>query len=162
MNETALTQPAIFSMQIALVALWRSFGVTPDAVIGHSLGEVAAACAAGAITLEEGVRIVYHRSRLMTRAAGLGRTIVVGLSFDDAREMVRPFEPALAVAGSNGPGTSVIAGDPASIAELMRALESRGTFCRAIQGVDIAFHSPQMDPLRDELVDDPVEQRPDK
>jgi myxalamid-type polyketide synthase MxaE and MxaD len=153
LNETALTQPAIFSMQIALVALWRSYGVTPDAVVGHSLGEVAAACTAGVITLEEGVRIVHHRSRLMTRAAGHGRTIVVGLSFDDARELVRPFEPALAVAGSNGPGTSVIAGDPASIAELMRTLEARGTFCRAIQGVDIAFHSPQMDPLRDELVD---------
>jgi myxalamid-type polyketide synthase MxaE and MxaD len=153
LNETALTQPAIFSMQIALTALWRSFGVTPDTVIGHSLGEVAAACAAGVITLEEGVHIVYHRSRLMTRAAGHGRTIVVGLSFDDARELVKPFEPALAVAGSNGPGTSVIAGDPASIADLMRTLESRGTFCRAIQGVDIAFHSPQMDPLRDELVE---------
>jgi myxalamid-type polyketide synthase MxaE and MxaD len=152
LDDTELTQPAIFAVQWALFTLWRSFGIAPDAVVGHSLGEVAAACAAGAITLADGVRIVFHRSRLMKRASGHGRTAVVGLSFDEARDAIRGYEPALAVAGSNSPSASVVAGDPASIERLLADLSARDVFCRAIPGVDIAFHSPQMDPLRKELV----------
>jgi acyl transferase domain-containing protein/acyl carrier protein len=152
LDETEITQPAIFAVQMALFALWRSFGITPAAVIGHSLGEVAAACAAGALSIEDGVQVVHHRSRLMARAAGRGRTAVVGLSLADAREAIRGYEPALAVAGSNSPDASVIAGDPISVERLQRMLEARHVFCRLIPGVNVAFHSPQMEPLRHELV----------
>jgi myxalamid-type polyketide synthase MxaE and MxaD len=152
LDDTEFTQPAIFAVQWALFSLWRSFGIVPDAIVGHSLGEVAAACAAGAISLADGVRIVFHRSRLMKRAAGHGRTAVVGLSFADAREAIHAYEPSLAVAGSNSPSASVVAGDPASIERLLADLSARQVFCRVIPGVDIAFHSPQMDPLREELV----------
>jgi acyl transferase domain-containing protein/NAD(P)-dependent dehydrogenase (short-subunit alcohol dehydrogenase family)/acyl carrier protein len=152
LDDTAITQPAIFATQMALHALWRSWGITPSAVIGHSLGEVAAACAAGVLTLDEGVRVVHHRSRLMARTAGRGRTAVVGLSLAEAREAIRGYEPALAVAGSNSPGMSVIAGDPVSVDRMQRMLDARDIFCRVIPGVSVAFHSPQMDPLRHELV----------
>jgi myxalamid-type polyketide synthase MxaE and MxaD len=151
LNETDYAQPAIFAVQVALYRLWRSWGIVPDAVIGHALGEVAAAVAASALTLEEGVRVVYERSRLMKRVAGRGMPAVVGLTLEQAAEAIRCHEAQLGVAGRNGPASSVLSGDPEALRGVLRALEGRGVFCRAVAGVDIAFHSPQMDPLKDEL-----------
>jgi len=152
-DDTTIAQPAIFSIEVALAALWKSWGITPDVVIGHSLGEAAAAYVAGALTLEEAARIVYERSRLMKRVARRGRTAVVGLPLEEARQKIWGHENRLAVAGTNSPTTSVLSGDPGSISELLRSLEEKGIFCRELQGVEIAFHSPQMDPLVPELVD---------
>lgn len=160
LDDTGNTQPAIFAVQMALFALWRSFGIVPDVVVGHSLGEVAAACAAGALSIEDGARVVFHRSRLMKRAAGHGLTAVVGLPLAEARAAVGSDEQSIAVAGSNSPTTSVVAGEPEAIRRLVAALSSQGVFCRPIAGVDIAFHSPQMDPLRDELADALADLRP--
>lgn len=151
LNQTDFAQPAIFAVQVALAALWRSWGIEPDAVIGHSLGEAAAAVAAGALTLDEGVRVVYERSRLMKRVAGRGMTAVVGLRLEQAAEAIRGYEAQLAVAGSNGPTSSVLSGEPETLRTVLGALEAKGVFCRAVAGVDIAFHSPQMDPLKEEL-----------
>ncbi len=152
LNETDFAQPAIFAVQVALAALWRSWGIVPDVVVGHSLGEVAAAVVAGALPLADGVRVVYHRSRLMKRVAGKGMTAVTGLTLDQAAEAIRGHEDRLAVAGSNGPASSVLSGDRETLGGVLRALEAKGVFCRAVAGVDIAFHSPQMDPLKEELV----------
>jgi len=151
LNYTDFAQPAIFAVQVALAALWRSWGIVPDVVVGHSLGEAAAAVAAGALSLEDGVRVVYQRSRLMKKVAGKGMTAVVGLPLDRAAEAIRGREDRLAVAGSNGPASSVLSGDPETLGGVLRALEAKGVFCRAVAGVDIAFHSPQMDPLKEEL-----------
>ncbi|HEX7360857.1 MAG TPA: type I polyketide synthase [Bryobacteraceae bacterium] len=152
LGDTALAQPAIFSIQVALAALWRSWGITPEMVAGHSLGEAAAAYAAGALSLEEAARVVFERSRLMKRVAGQGRTAVVGLPLEEARRAIQGREGRLAVAGSNSPTTSVLSGDPESVASLLKSLEGQGTFARLLQGVDIAFHSPHMDALQPELV----------
>src|ERR1035441_2571345 len=81
LNSTDFAQPAIFAVQVALAALWRSWGIVPDVVVGHSLGEAAAAVVAGALSLEDGVRVVYERSRLMKKVAGKGMTAGVGLAY---------------------------------------------------------------------------------
>lgn len=151
-NDTAIVQPAIFSMQAALGELWRTWGITPDFVVGHSLGESAAAYFAGVLSLEDALRVVVERSRLMKRRAGYGKTAVVGLPLAEAEIEVRGLAPHLAVAGTNSPRASVLSGTPEAIDGLLRKLMPRGVFCREVAGVDIAFHSPQMDSLKDELV----------
>jgi myxalamid-type polyketide synthase MxaE and MxaD len=152
LDDTRIAQSAIFAVEAALGALWRSWGILPDVVAGHSLGEVAAAHFAGALSLADAVRVVYHRSRLMKSVEGLGRTAVIGLSLAEAREWIAGWDSRLAVAGSNAPANTVLAGSPEAIAELERRCAARGVFCRTIAGVEIAFHSPQMDPLLPELV----------
>jgi myxalamid-type polyketide synthase MxaE and MxaD len=152
LDDTRIAQPGIFAVQVALAALWRSWGIVPDMVVGHSLGEVAAAHFAGVLSLEDAARVVFHRSRLMKTVEGQGRTAVIGLPLAEAREWVASWESGLAVAGSNAPATTVMAGRPEAVAELERRCAARGVFCRAIPGVEIAFHSPQMDPLLPELI----------
>jgi myxalamid-type polyketide synthase MxaE and MxaD len=152
LHNADFAQPAIFAIEVALAALWRSWGIVPDVVIGHSLGEAAAAVAAGALSLEDGVRVVFERSRLMKQVAGKGMTAVVGLPLDRAAQAIRGREDRLSVAGSNGPASSVLSGDPETLGGVLRALEGKGVFCRAVAGVDIAFHSPQMGPLKEELI----------
>lgn len=153
LNDTDVTQPAIFALQVALAALWRSWGVEPDVVVGHSLGEVAAAHVAGALSLADAVRIVVHRSCLMQRVAGQGRTAVVGLSMDRAQLALANNEAYLSVAGSNSATSTVLSGDPERLQQVLQFLEEKNVFCRMLKGIDIAFHSPQMDPLREELVE---------
>ena len=152
LNETDIAQPAVLAVQVALAALWRSWGIVPDIIVGQSLGEVAAAHVAGALSLEDAIQVVFHRSRLMKRAAGQGKTAVVGLSLTQARHVLAGFEDLLSVAGSSSPMTSVLSGDPEALDRILKSLERQDIFCRLLRGVDVAFHSPQMDPLRDELV----------
>ena len=152
MSRTDIAQPAAFAVQVSLAALWRAWGIEPALVAGHSLGEVAAACASGSLTVADGARIVCARSSLMTRVAGRGATAVVGLPLDETRRAIAAHEPAVTVAGSNGPRTTVIAGDAHAVIGVTNALDAQGVFCRAVAGVDIAFHSAHMDPLRGELV----------
>ena len=155
-NDTEVVQPAIFGMQAALCELWRSWGVTPDYVVGHSLGEAAAAYCAEILSLEDALRVVLVRSRLMKRTAGRGKTAVVGMALQDAEQAIcesrmEAFAKDLAVAGTNSPTASVFSGTPEAIDELLREMGRREIFCREVAGVDIAFHSPQMEPLRKEL-----------
>ena len=153
LNDTDVTQPAIFAIQVSLAALWQSWGIVPDVVVGHSLGEVAAAHVAGILTLEEAVKVVVHRSRLMKTLEGKGKTAVVGLSLAEAREVIKGQDTLLSVAGSNSPTTSVLAGEPTALKRVLEGLEAEGVFCRLLRGVNIAFHSPQMEPLKSELVE---------
>ncbi len=153
LHETDVTQPAIFAIQAALADLWAFWGIVPDMIVGHSLGEVAATYAAGVLTLEDAIHIVFHRSRLMKQVAGRGKTAVVGLSMAEAQGVLAGFEARLAVAGSNSPTTSVLAGDPETLHQVLNSLQERKVFCRELKGINIAFHSPQMDPLRNELVE---------
>lgn len=152
LHETAVVQPAIFAVQVALAALWRSWGVTPAATVGQSLGEVAAAHVAGALSLEDAVRVVFHRSRLMQTTAGRGRTAVVGLTPEQAQLALAGWEDHLSVAGSSGPTSSVISGDPSAIDQVLTSLQSKDIFCRILENIDVAFHSPQMEPLTGELI----------
>nr|AQW44892.1 polyketide synthase [Corallococcus coralloides] len=151
LEEVDVIQPAVFAMQVGLAALWRSWGVEPQAVVGHSMGEVAAAHVAGALSLEDAARIICVRSRLVKRASGQGGMAVVELSADEARDALRGYEGRLAVGAVNGPRSRVLSGDREALAEVLARLEKAGVFCRWVK-VDYASHSPQMEPLRAELL----------
>ncbi|HZR98777.1 MAG TPA: type I polyketide synthase, partial [Chloroflexota bacterium] len=157
--EIDVVQPTLFAIQVALAALWQSWGVEPDAVVGHSMGEVAAAHVAGALSLADAARIICRRSRLLRRTSGQGAMAVVELSFDEARAEIAGYEQRLAVAVSNGPRSTVLSGDPAALAEVLERLERRAVFCRPVK-VDVASHSPQMGPLRADLHQALAELRP--
>src|SRR6185312_7738864 len=102
-DDIGVIQPAIFAMQVALAALWRSWGVEPAAVIGHSMGEVAAAHVAGALGLEDATKVICRRSRLLRRVSGKGAMGLVELTLPDAEKALAGFEDKLSVAVSNGP-----------------------------------------------------------
>ncbi len=151
LQQTDVSQAAVFSMQVALSALWRSWGIAPDAVTGQSLGEIAAAHTAGALTLEAAVSVVHHRSRLMKTLAGQGKTAVVGLAPEAAREIIAAWGGELSVAGNSSPESTVVSGSSAAVSAMLATLEQRGIFAQAIAGVDVAFHSPYMESLRGDL-----------
>ena len=142
----------LFAFEVALAALWRSWGVEPAAVVGHSMGEVAAAQVAGALTLEDAAAIICRRSRLLRTVSGRGAMALVELPPDEAHRALAGYEGRLSVAVSNGPRSTVIAGETSALEELLARLEREGTFCRRVK-VDVASHSPQMDPLREELLE---------
>ncbi|SHN35306.1 type I polyketide synthase [Rhizobacter sp. OV335] len=150
LDQIDVIQPVLVALAWAYAALWRSHGVEPDAVVGHSMGEVAAAAVAGALSLPQAMRIICRRSALMRRTSGQGAMALVELSMADAQARIAGHEAQVAVAVSNSPRSSVISGDPAVVQALMAQLESEGVFCRLVK-VDVASHSPQMAPLAAEL-----------
>jgi acyl transferase domain-containing protein/NADPH:quinone reductase-like Zn-dependent oxidoreductase/NAD(P)-dependent dehydrogenase (short-subunit alcohol dehydrogenase family) len=150
LHEIDVVQPLLFAIQVALAELWRSWGVVPSAVVGHSMGEVAAACIAGALCLDDAVRVICTRARLLRRVRGQGAMVVVELSVEEATAAIAPYADRLAVAVSNSARSTVIAGDPPAIDAVMAALHARGVFCRLVK-VDVASHSPQVDGLLPEL-----------
>ena len=152
LSDIGIIQPAIFAVQVALTALWRSWGVEPEAVVGHSLGEVAAAHVAGALSLEDAARVICGRARLLRRARRRGRMVAAELSLAEAQELIAGEQSRVAVASSNSHRSTVLSGDPAVLTDLVTALQQRGRFCRWVD-VDVASHSPQMVALRADLTD---------
>jgi acyl transferase domain-containing protein/NADPH:quinone reductase-like Zn-dependent oxidoreductase/ubiquinone/menaquinone biosynthesis C-methylase UbiE len=150
LHLTEIAQPAIFGVQVALVELWKSMGVRPEAVIGHSVGEVAAAYCAGALGLADAARVIFHRARSMGCATG-GKMIAVGVSAEQAEEAIAPYGERLSLAAINGPETVSISGDPDALEELVPRYEADNIFCRYVP-VDYAFHSAHMDPIKDDLL----------
>ena len=151
LNDVDVIQPALFAVQVALAALWRAWGVEPDAVVGHSMGEVAAAYVSGALSLEDAALVICTRSKLVKRTVGQGAMGAVELSIEDARRAIAGYEDRVSIAVSTSPTSTVLSGDPASLAEILGQLQARDVFCRMVK-VDFASHSPQMDPLRAELM----------
>ncbi|MGW4123935.1 type I polyketide synthase [Nocardia sp. NPDC004711] len=147
-----VVQPTLWAVEVALAETWRAWGVEPDLVIGHSMGEAAAAYIAGALSLEDAAAVICRRSALMRRVAGQGAMAVVGLSIDAARELIAEVTTRVSVAVSNSPKTTVLSGDPQVLAELKATLEARDVFCQMVK-VDVASHSVQMDPVLDDLVE---------
>ena len=146
-------QPTLFTMQVALAATLTAYGVRPGAVIGHSLGEVAAAVVAGALSLEDGLRVICRRSRLMSRIAGSGAMASVELPAQEAlRDLVVRGIDDVVVAVVASPQSTVIGGATQTVRELVEAWEQRDVMAREI-AVDVASHSPQVDPILDELRD---------
>ncbi|XXY19856.1 type I polyketide synthase [Sorangium sp. So ce216] len=150
LHRIDVVQPALFAIEVALSALWRSWGVEPDAVVGHSMGEVAAAHVAGALSLDDAARIICRRSQLLLRVSGKGAMALVELPLHDAQRALAGFEDKLSVAVSNSPRSTVLSGDPDALEQLLLRLEKDQVFCRRVK-VDVASHSPQMDPLAPEL-----------
>jgi len=151
MERIDQVQPAIFALQVSLARLWRAWGVVPDVVVGHSMGEVAAAHVAGALDLVDAARIICRRSLLLRRVSGRGGMAVVELTLDEARVAIRGLEEFLSVAASNSPRSTVLSGEQGALAQVLEKLEARQVFCRRVK-VDVASHSPQMEPLREDLL----------
>jgi acyl transferase domain-containing protein/acyl carrier protein len=149
LDEIDVVQPTLFAVMIALTELWKSLGVEPSAVVGHSMGEVAAAAVAGALSLDDAAAVICNRSRLMKRLRGRGAMAVVELGLDDTRALLNGTENVW-VGASNSASSTVISGDVEAVESVMAALESREVFCRRIK-VDVASHSGHMDAVRDEL-----------
>ncbi len=150
-NETHITQPALFALQVGLADLWKSWGIQPSAVIGHSIGEAAAAYTAGVYSLEEAVRIVFHRGRWLHKMAGKGKMAVVGLSERKAEEVLKGWENEISLAAVNSPKSVTVSGDAGALEKMMEPLQQKEIFCRYLQ-VNYAFHSYQMDSVRKDLL----------
>lgn len=156
-DDHEVVQPALWALQVGLARLWQSWGIRPDLVIGHSMGEVAAAHVAGALDLASAASVICRRSRL---AAGSGGGLaVVGMSADDLTPWLTARSSPIHVAAYNSPTSTVLTGDRAELAELVAALESQDHFARLVQ-VDVAAHSPAMDPVRGRLVESLAGLRP--
>jgi acyl transferase domain-containing protein/NADPH-dependent curcumin reductase CurA/acyl carrier protein len=153
LDETEVAQPALFALQVALVALWKSWGIQPDGLVGHSIGEIAALHVAGVLSLPDAVRVVWHRGRTMQQATGLGRMASVGLSAEAADEWVKPWNGQLSVAALNGPRSVVLSGDAQALDEALDQLTARGVAHRMLP-VQYAFHSAQMAPFQQRLTDE--------
>ncbi|WP_343572004.1 SDR family NAD(P)-dependent oxidoreductase [Mycobacterium sp.] len=142
-------QPVLVGMQLALTALWRSFGVEPDAVIGHSMGEVSAAVVAGALSPADGLKVIATRSALMSRLSGQGAMALVELDAAEAEKLVGQY-PDMTVAVYAAPAQTVIAGPPEQVDAAIAVVDGQGKLARRVE-VDVASHHPTVDPILAEL-----------
>ncbi len=152
LQQTAFAQPAIFAVQVALADLWQAWGVRPAAVVGHSVGEVAAAHVAGVLTLREAARVIFHRGRCMNAAPNTGRMLAAAVDAPAAELLAAEFPGQVTVAAFNSPHSVALSGEGAALEKIARSLESRNIFNRFLQ-VQYAFHSRQMDPVKLELLE---------
>jgi acyl transferase domain-containing protein len=160
-NGIEVIQPVLFSVMVSLAALWKSYGVEPEAVVGHSMGEAAAAAVCGALSLEDAAAVICHRSRLMRQASGRGLMAVVELGLEDSENFAREYVGRISVAANNGPSSTILSGDADAIEDALAKLEAREIFCRRIN-VDVASHCAHMEPFREELVRELKEIQPRK
>ncbi|WP_372444945.1 type I polyketide synthase [Streptomyces coffeae] len=151
LQRADVVQPVLFSTMVALAELWRSYGVEPGAVVGHSQGEVAAAHIAGALSLEDAAALVALRSGTMLKLAGHGGLMSVAAPAEQVTTLMDAWQGALCLAVLNGPSSVVVSGAPEALDELMRECQSRGLRTRKVHA-DIAGHGPQVETVRDELL----------
>lgn len=151
LGETEIAQPAIFALQVGLVAVLSHYGIQPDALAGHSVGEVAAAHISGALDLEAAVRVIYHRALVMQKATGLGRMAAAGISPEDAQQYINGNEDRVAVGAHNSPDSIVFSGEEQAVQKIFDSLPD-GVF-KMMLPVNYAFHSPIMEPFQAELAE---------
>ena len=151
MERTEIAQPMLFAVQVGLTRVLRESGIDAAAVLGHSVGEVAAAWASGALTLEQATHVIYHRSREQAATAGTGRMAAVGVSRADAEAAIADIDGWLEVAAVNAPNAVTIAGDPIALERVVQTLTAAGKFARVL-ALDYPFHTKAMDPIRAGLV----------
>ncbi|MFE9663288.1 type I polyketide synthase [Streptomyces sp. NPDC005955] len=151
LDRVDLVQPVLFAVMVSLAELWRAHGVVPDAVIGHSQGEIAAAVVAGGLSLADGARVVALRSRALAALAGTGGMMSVALPLTRVETLLAPYGERLSVAAVNGPSAVVVAGEPAALAALSADCDRDGVRARRID-VDYASHSARVEPVRAELL----------
>ncbi|MEO6911596.1 MAG: acyltransferase domain-containing protein, partial [Edaphobacter sp.] len=158
LREIDCIQPALFTMSVALAAVWRGWGIEPDAVVGHSMGEVAAAHIAGILNLKDAVAVICRRSRLMKTLRSAGGMATVELPLAQVEALLANRKD-ISIGASNGPHTTVVSGDLKAVTALLKELEAREIYCRQIK-VDVASHSAQVDPILSELLTSLSEIRP--
>ncbi len=151
LERVDVIQPALFAMNVGLAAVWRSLGLEPSAVVGHSQGEIAAAVVAGILSLEDGARVVALRSRLLRQVSGRGAMAVTELAAEAVEERLKAAEwSGLSLAVVNTPGSTVVSGPSEAVERWVHRLSEEGVFCRQVN-VDYASHSAEMDPILPEL-----------
>ncbi|WP_143086414.1 type I polyketide synthase [Amycolatopsis saalfeldensis] len=153
LERVDVVQPALFTMMVSLAALWRSFGVRPDAVVGHSQGEIAAAHVAGALSLDDAARIVALRSKALLSLAGTGGMASVAMPAGQVEARLAEWGGRLTVASVNGPSATVVSGDPDALRELVVAFGEQDVRARMIP-VDYASHSPHVEAIETRLLAD--------
>ncbi|MBP8535190.1 type I polyketide synthase, partial [Streptomyces sp. MK37H] len=151
LERVDVVQPALFAVMVSLAELWRSYGVEPAAVIGHSQGEIAAACVAGALSLEDAARVVALRSKALRALSGLGGMVSVSLPVEEVRERLGRWGERLSVAAVNGPSAVVVSGDADALDELLAACEADEVRARRIP-VDYASHCGHVEDIEEELL----------
>ncbi len=145
-NETAYAQPALFALEYALAELWQSWGIEPDLVMGHSVGEYVAACVAGVFSLEDGLKLIAHRARLMQALPQNGSMAAVFAGTEQVKQTIAPYADSVAIAALNGPNNTVISGERSAVQTVLQTLAARGIEARTLN-VSHAFHSPLMEPM---------------
>ncbi|WP_406192468.1 SDR family NAD(P)-dependent oxidoreductase [Kitasatospora sp. NBC_01560] len=148
-----VVQPVLWAVMVSLAEVWRAFGVVPDAVVGHSQGEIAAAVVAGGLSLDDGARVVALRSRAVAVLAGRGGMASVPLPVDVVAERLAGWAGRLSVAAVNGPSSTVVSGDADAVTALVEELLEEGVWARPIE-VDYASHSSQVEEIRERLLSD--------
>ncbi|MEU5690095.1 SDR family NAD(P)-dependent oxidoreductase, partial [Streptomyces venezuelae] len=151
LSRIDVVQPVLWAVMVALAAVWADQGIEPAAVVGHSQGEIAAACVVGAISLDEAARIVSVRSVLLRTLSGRGGMASLGMSQEQAAELI-DGHPGVVVAAVNGPSSTVISGPPEGIEAVVADAQERGLRARAVAS-DVAGHGPQLDAILDELTE---------
>ena len=146
LNETAYTQPALFAIEYALAELWQSYGIKPDAVMGHSVGEYVAACIAGVFSLEDGLKLIAERGRLMQALPPAGEMVVVRADEERVKATIQPYAKTVSMAAVNGPTNIVISGERQAVKSIVAGLEKEGIKTTYLK-VSHAFHSPLMEPI---------------
>src|SRR5262249_13461383 len=149
-DDTEYAQPALFAIEYALAQLWRSWGVTPSVVIGHSIGEYVAACVAGVFSLEDGLKLVAERGRLMQSLDQKGGMVSVFAPADKVIPFISRYEAELSIAAINSPDQTVISGAASALERAAADLKAAGIDSRALV-VSHAFHSPLMKPMLNEF-----------
>ncbi len=152
LDRVDVVQPVLFAVMVSLAGLWRSIGVRPDAVIGHSQGEIAAAYVAGALSLRDAAKVVTLRSRLLTGLAGPGGMLSIACGAERARELLAPFGDRLDIAAVNGPSAVVVSGEVSALDELSAVCVEQELRVRRID-VDYASHSVEVEAIRGELTE---------
>ncbi|WP_344570451.1 SDR family NAD(P)-dependent oxidoreductase [Streptomyces axinellae] len=152
LERVDVVQPALFAVMVSLAEVWRAAGLRPDAVIGHSQGEIAAACVAGGLSLEDAARVVALRSRALRALAGSGGMASVPLGAEAVEELLAGRSGTLAVASVNGPDSTVVSGDRDALEDLVAQCRADGVRARTID-VDYASHSSHVEAIREELLE---------
>lgn len=150
MMDPQHAQPGNFVVQMMLTEVLASYGVQPRGMIGHSAGEVAAACASGSLNLEDGLVVTWHRSRLQQQKVGEGRMLAVGLGPEEVQVFLEPFAGQVALAAVNSPSSVTLAGEIEALKAVSERLEAASIFHRLLK-VEVAYHSHQMDALGEAL-----------
>ncbi|EXU61479.1 acyl transferase, partial [Streptomyces sp. PRh5] len=152
LDRVDVVQPVLWAVMVSLARLWQHYGVQPAAVIGHSQGEIAAACIAGALSLDDAARVVALRSQALVPLLGSGAMLSLALGATEARQRIARWGTRLSLAAINGPELVAISGDPDAAAELRAECEAAGIRARTIN-VDYASHSNHVDPVEHQLLD---------
>ncbi|MBB4927397.1 candicidin polyketide synthase FscB [Kitasatospora kifunensis] len=152
LERVDVVQPVLFAVMVSLAELWRAHGLEPAAVVGHSQGEIAAACVAGALSLDDAARVVALRSRALTALAGLGGMVSVAQPVEQVRARLLGWGERVSVAAVNGPNSVVVSGEPQALEELIAACEQDGVRARKVP-VDYASHSAQVELIERELLE---------